>query len=279
MSTPAGVLRGRRPLVGPYRRVWNWSWCCAGENLNQLRQRTGSRPERLRQRPPIRPDRSRVHHHRQRPTPHRYPNLGYEPPGNPPRRTRPPRHLPRLGRTSQGSCGSRLRWTVDGTWQMILRGGCPGLTNHAVGARNKGLRRRISRRPRCRGSPPRPIPRWTEHQDPPRRRWPEPAVEAPAHARSSRGQSTAPARRISGDPGQACSRQAIRRPGIRLICAETRRPGPAEPRKDHTADTASFDTGLRKQRNVVERCFNPLRQTRGPPLGGLTIAATILWRR
>jgi len=60
------------------------------------------------------------------------------------------------------------------------------------------------------------------------------------------------------------SRQAMRRRGIRMVCPE---------RDDQTARRVTkgsrggrppaFDADLYKQRNVVERCFNRLRQFRG----------------
>ncbi len=86
------------------------------------------------------------------------------------------------------------------------------------------------------------------------------------------------------------TRQAMRQRGISMVCPE---------RDDQTAHRAAtgsrggrppaFDTDLYKQRNVVERCFNRLKQFRDLATryakrsayyrASLTIAAIILWLR
>jgi transposase len=87
-----------------------------------------------------------------------------------------------------------------------------------------------------------------------------------------------------------CTRQALRQRGISMVCPE---------RDDQIAHRAgkgsrggrppAFDTELYKQRNVVERCFNRLKQFRDLATryakrtayyqASLTIAAIILWLR
>jgi len=282
--TQAGVPRGRRPLVGPYRCLWNWSWCCCrgepqpvggsglvrGQNVSGNGRRSGR-------------------------TGAAFTITGNDQllTGVPTSATKPPRQP---APTHTATTPAAVRVPVE-------RASAPGLVRYVVAAVDHGRHladdparwssrahqprgwspetrgcASESRGPRCRGSPPRPIPRWTEHQDPPRRRWPEPADAVPAHFRSNRCQSAAPAQwnqcrprpvgpttppARGGDPGLACSRQAMGRPGICLICAETGRPGPAEPRKDHTADSTSFDTGLCEQRNVVEPATSDAPSTTG----------------
>ena len=86
------------------------------------------------------------------------------------------------------------------------------------------------------------------------------------------------------------TREAMRRRGIRMVCPErddqlTRR---AE-KGSRGGRPPAFDADLYKQRNVVERCFNRLKQFRDLATryakrtvyyqASLTIAAIILWLR
>jgi transposase len=86
------------------------------------------------------------------------------------------------------------------------------------------------------------------------------------------------------------TREAMRRRGIRMVCPErddqiTHRAA----KGSHGGRPPTFDTDLYKQRNVVERCFNRLKQFRDLATryakrtayyhASLTIAAIILWLR
>jgi len=86
------------------------------------------------------------------------------------------------------------------------------------------------------------------------------------------------------------SRQAMRRRGIRMVCPERDNQIAHRVTKGSRGGRPpAFDADLYKQRNVVERCFNRLKQFRGLATryakrtayyqAELTIAAIILWLR
>ncbi|CAM5330944.1 hypothetical protein SGRIM128S_02215 [Streptomyces griseomycini] len=145
---------------------------------------------------------------------------------------------------------------------------------HTAGAR-KTPGRRVGQP--CR----RPLPRRTDHQDPPRGRCPLPAARVRPRRRT--GRRRARLHRRHGPPARSpaagsSAHQAGRGPGRRglLISRDPRPPARARcPGGDPHSGAGgqnhrlrrgrppAFDREAHKQRNTVERCINRLRQWRG----------------
>jgi transposase len=220
-------------------------------------------------------------------------------------------------------------WTKDGTWdkvldRVIVKDDAVGdlewiisvdssvvrAHQHSAGARKKGMQRR-NRSPRSRRGRTWAVPRRAEHQDPPGRGRPWPAHAVPAHprpagdnpqlvplldgisvARLGPGRPRCRPETVIADKAYShlSTRQAMRDRRITFV-------SPA--RDDQIARRATkgsrggrppaFDAEVYKHRNVVERCFNRLKQFRDLASryakraayyqAELTLAAIVLWLR
>ncbi len=192
------------------------------------------------------------------------------------------------------------RWTADGTWERILAevivkddavgevewvisvdSSSVRAHQHAAGARKKGAAPTPSTRSRSTGSP-RPVTRRADQQAAPGRRRrrpaggghpdPRPGRRQPSTARPDRHAGRPDHQRPSGPRGTCAGRQGLLPP--------LHPPGAAPPQdQDHHPRTQrpiavrqrkgprggrpyAFDRTLYRQRNVVERCFNRLKQFR-----------------
>ncbi|WP_238783174.1 IS5 family transposase [Streptomyces monomycini] len=230
-------------------------------------------------------------------------------------------HLPEKYGNWRGVCNRLRMWAVDGTWERVFTAlmaqadADEGLTwavsvdstvvrapRHAVGPAKRGSGRRAGR-PRHR-----PVPRRTDHEDPPRRRRPLPSLafvltagqagDTPAFE-AVMARLSAPRRR--GRPrtrpdvvlaDTAYSSRAIRdhlpNRGIRaVIPVPAGQRGHRLRRGSRGGRPPAFGREAYKQRNTVERCINCLKQWRGIAtryektatvcLAGLHIAGVFLW--
>lgn len=185
---------------------------------------------------------------------------------------------------------------------------------HAAGARKRGRRRGTNwRSGTCDGWPgARPVPLRADHQGPSRLRRPWPAPGRRRHARRNVNDSTVfddvmdalrvpragagrPRRRldaVAADKAYSSRaiRQSLRPRGIRAVIPERADQKANRVRRGQTGGRPPvFDRELYKARNVVERCFNRLKQfraiaTRFDKLAtrykaGVHLASLILWLR
>jgi transposase len=133
---------------------------------------------------------------------------------------------------------------------------------------------------------PRTLPRRADQQDPPGLRWARPAAVLHGHGRHP--QRLHPGRSVHRQdprhpartgtpprpPGAGGGRQGLLGPDLPRLPAQTRRP-------------CGFDRTVYRRRNVVERCFNRLKQWRGIAtrydkqpdryLAAITLASTLIW--
>lgn len=157
----------------------------------------------------------------------------------------------------------------------------------------------------------RPVTRRTEHKDPSRRRRTRPAAVGPAHPTPGRRQPPTP-RPARRDPRQRARPRTARkrpdiadrgqgiRPRLHPPCATaTRDPARHPERCDQVARRAAkgstggrppaFDKATYRKRNVVERCFNRLKQWRDLATryanraslyrSSLVLIAAVIWLR